>query len=106
MKKVFAATGLILLLAGVLLGLIPQSLHVPANPGSQLPPNASASMKVLAGPSPAYDVYCGAPWSRAAACDFGARPQLAVLSLALGGIALLAGLVVTVQQNQQEPPKP
>ena len=78
------AAGLFTILVGLLLGLVPHTEHVAAIP----------SNGTYVG-SPERDVYCGSPWVESTgveACptDFGVRPQMAMLFLALGGLTVVA----------------
>lgn len=88
------AVGLALLVAGVLCGLVPHSKHVEAVSLSK--PNVPGQLPAYS--SPATDYYCGSPWvpnyGGCTVSDFGAFPQVAVLLVALGLIAIGAYLAL------------
>lgn len=97
-----ALVGLFLILAGILCGLLPQTEHQAA----VTPPPATSAQRqnpnqLPAYSSPARDVYCGSPWVVANYCSdgFGARPQFAILLLALGGLSIGASRVLGQKED-------
>lgn len=96
-----AVGGLALLVAGLLCGLVPFSIHVPEYGVKSSEPYVSGKTPQFY--SAAHDKYCGSAWVQQGCsyADFGTLPQLSVLFVALGIVGLGAALTLYLLRRPQ-----